>query len=298
LSSSAPLSIHRDRSPLDRHSANNLDHLRSAIVELEAQVSRLTAESALADDLRSGIDLSMKMSAEYQSQVENSELKLRIAKMRNQRIEDQAAQLKRQLETKRQEANDKEKILEQLQLDITLLSGDFQRLLERTARHRESITQQDLEVQHFNAYRPFDTFEGDAQLGRDLAPPVRENPSPPREPALPLREPAPPPHEPPSPPARATREPAALRDNISFGAPPPAAPVSPPRSAAELMAELDALCDEKTQLEWRIQRAPAPGVTVSQARRTRAELETRLDAVDRRIGLARLTLKQYGGGHA
>jgi chromosome segregation ATPase len=256
---------------------------------LEAQVSRLTVETAVAQDLRSNIDFSIKTSAEYQSEVENNELKLRIAKMRNQRLEDQLTQLKRQLENKRQEANDKEKILEQLQLDITLLSGDFQRLLERTAQQRFSATQKDLDddSQNFNEPRPFDHFEG--SLGATWPPPGSSRP-------LPARESSSPPPRSPSPPPARPREPAALRDNISFGEPPPVAPIadSPQLTVSELREELDALSEEKAQLEWRVQRAPAPGVSVSQARRARAQLEGRLEEVDRRIGHIRLTLRQFG----
>jgi predicted RNase H-like nuclease (RuvC/YqgF family) len=280
FSTSAPLPSHNDRpSSPDRNI--ELDRLQAVVQDLEAQLARLTAENTRANELRTDIDFSREMITQYQSQIEEQKGKLRVAKFRNQRLEDRVAQLKLQLENKRQEANDKEKILEQLQMDITLLSGDFQRLLERTAHHRASVNQKavdDVSPQRFNAYQVFD---------EPVPEPWRPVEQPPAEIVRTVQDSW-------SPPPR--RSPAALVDNISFGEVKPGVSVTAGKSVPELKAELKELLDEKAKMEWHAQRAPAPGVSAPRARRERAELEAQLEELEKRIGQIRLALKQFGAG--
>jgi hypothetical protein len=68
------------------------------------------------------------------------------------------------------------------------------------------------------------------------------------------------------------------------------------RSLSELKTELAELQNEKVKLEWLAQKAFAPGVSETRARREMAELEEKLDEVERKIGSIRLAIRQLGTG--
>ena len=254
------------------------DRLRSIIIDLTAQVQDLRAENAQIQELRDDLDLERQMSNSCRLQIEDMQEKLRIAKLNSQRAADQLEQLQMQLDSKRRLASDKERVLNQLQMDYESLSRDFQRLLDRTESQRSQ----------------FGVFD------RPRSPP----PSPPPRRAFEDRYvPEPPISSPPRPPpislpaSPRTPQPykAALVDNIVFGDESDHGPLpSASESIPELQEELAQLKREKEAIEWQVQRAPAPGTPISRARRLKMELEERLDAIEKRLGKVRLTLKQLG----
>ena len=270
------------------------DRLRGIIADLTAQVADLRAENAQIQDLRSEIELERQMGNSCRLQIEDMQDKLRIAKMSSQRAADTLEQLQMQLDNKRRLASDKERLLNQLQMDYETLSRDYQRLLDRTESQKSQfgVFEKSRSPRTPPPPRQFDDWPAP-----DFDVPSRRLPDfdapPGKSPDFDLPSPRPPPID--LPPSPRTPYKAALVDNIVFGDESDHGPLpSLAESVPELQEELAQLKKEKEQIEWQVQRAPAPGTPISRARRLKMELEERLDAVEKRLGKVRLTLKQMG----
>jgi chromosome segregation ATPase len=252
------------RSPPD------LRQLESVVRDLEQQLAEIKSEHAEVMELRTEVALGLTTIADFEAQVRDNEQKLKIAKLQNARLEEQIAQLQRQLDSKRQQSSDKEKILEQLQMDITSLSADCQRAYDRIKEQRSKSPPRSID------FEPFESFDDGGSPQSFEPPPIRQ-PSPPTSGG----------------PRTVPRSPAALVDNISFGERSQGSQEpAPSQCLSGLSATLEDLQAQKAKLQWRVQRTAPPGVSLATARRDREELEDALDEVDRKIGRVKMNIRQ------
>jgi hypothetical protein len=241
------------------------EQLESIIKDLEGQLADLTRDNAQIKDLKLEIELERQMSASCQAEIDEYQQKLKLVQMKNQRLEDQLRQDQMQLDNKRQQANAKEKILTQLQIDIETLSNELQTLRERTNDQLPIVRPSPMDFpERYDSDRNF------------------YDPGPYEEPVIQQ-----PPHSP--------RAQAALYDNIVFDDDRRVeSDLYDDRPTAELQEEIAVVKRQKEALEWQEQRAPGPGVSVAIAQRDRLVLEEKIAVAAQRLGKLRLVLKQRG----
>jgi hypothetical protein len=259
-----------------------LDGLLEIRKDLERQLSDMLAGSAMAPELRIEIEHERQINMQLRTNIEETREKLKEVRLRNLRLEDQVRQGQQQLDNKRHQAHEKDKIFVQLQTDYATLSSDYRKLCESNLEQQKEIGSTSLFTQDFvddfNSYRPEPYVSVSVPL--DHTEGVHTESPNPVAPVVSL--------------TKTTPFRTALVDNIFFGdigelrAPDALDGVS----IEELRATVDKLQKEKAEIEWQVQRAIPPGVSVSRARREKQEQEDQLDELAKKLGRVKLAIRQ------
>jgi hypothetical protein len=233
------------------------DRLLGIRDDLERQLTDLLAEGGKVRDLKADLEREAQLNSQLRSDIQQTKEKVKQARAKGQRLEDQVRQLQIQLDNKRRQAQEHDNILTQLQFDYTSLSVDRRKLTDKISEQRDQI-------QEGVPIAP-DFFE----LPAPLAPVELSLDSTSNIPLAEVESFIEPPEQPKD-----------WSENIDY------------LSVEELRDVVDQLQKEKADIQWQMQRAPPPGVPMVRVRREKYELDEKLDEVLRKIGKVKLVIRQ------